>query len=166
MIPRCTVFKLLSFTQLLKTIKRVVQGYFRDTWLLFFVNREFNKLFFVFCDQMFVRAPRKARISNYRYWWFYFLFLPDFQFRELRKINKENESILMRMMNFCKLLFAVLLFPFATYDLFSDTLLPLFCLRTRWETVLYMLIIWLETEMKVWYPWFVISYFLVREQCN
>ena len=47
------------------------------------------ELFFVFRDQMVVRAPRKTRINN-RYSWSYFLFFPDFQFQDFRKINKEN----------------------------------------------------------------------------
>ena len=40
--------------------KKVVPGYFRDCdyLLLFFVNREFHKLFFVFRAQIIVRAPR------------------------------------------------------------------------------------------------------------
>ena len=50
------------------------------------------ELFFVFRDQMVVRAPRKTRINN-RYSWSYFLFFPDFQFQDFRKINKESESI-------------------------------------------------------------------------
>ena len=41
---------------------------------------------------MVVRTPRKTRINN-RYSWFYYLFLPDFQFRNLRKINKDHGSI-------------------------------------------------------------------------
>ena len=47
------------------------------------------ELFFVFRDQMVVRAPRKTGINN-RYPWYYFLFFPDFQFQDFRKINKEN----------------------------------------------------------------------------
>ena len=46
--------------------KRVVQVYFllRDYLFFFFLNREFNKLFFVFRDQKVVRAPRTARIDK------------------------------------------------------------------------------------------------------
>ena len=59
-------------------------------------------------------APRvfqgKRKTWN-RYSRCYFLFVSDFQFRDLLKINKENESIkweqlLMRMINLCNLLFA------------------------------------------------------------
>ena len=43
----------------------------------------------MFRDQKVVRAPRKTRINN-RYSWLYFLIIfPDFQFWDLRKINKE-----------------------------------------------------------------------------
>ena len=46
--------------------KRVVQVYFllRDYLFFLFLNREFNKLFFVFRDQKVVRAPRTARIDK------------------------------------------------------------------------------------------------------
>ena len=58
--------------------KRVVQVYFllRDYLFFFFLNREFNKLFFVFRDQKVVRAPRTPRIDK-RYSWLNYLFFPD-----------------------------------------------------------------------------------------
>ena len=62
---------------------RVVQGYSRDAWLadlIFFVKREFRKLFFVIRDPKVLRDPWRTWIIN-RYSWFYHSILRDFQTR-------------------------------------------------------------------------------------
>ena len=127
------------------------------------MNREFNKLFFVTHDQMVVRTPRKTRINN-RYSWFYYLFFPDFQFRDLRKINKDHGSIKWKWWIFvsCYLQSRFLFSPRS--NCFSDTLFFAYeQVKKRYLTF------WLfdsKTEMKVWYPWFVIGYFFICEPCQ
>ena len=62
---------------------RVVQGYSRVAWLadlIFFVTREFRKLFFVIRDPKVLRDPWRTWIIN-RYSWFYHSILRDFQTR-------------------------------------------------------------------------------------
>ena len=105
----------------------------RDYLFLFFMNREFcvnsSELFFVFHDQMVVRAPRKTRINN-RYPWYYFLFFPDdFQFQDFRKINKENESIKWEWWIFVICYLQSCFFFSTLSSCFSGTLLTIFSLR-------------------------------------
>ena len=56
----------------------------RDCLYLFFVNLEFNKLFFGFRDQKVVCAPRKTRINN-RYSCLWFLLPLIFSFKTSRR---------------------------------------------------------------------------------
>ena len=97
-----------------------------EWWI--FVSCYLQSCFFCF------RHFQGKRKTWNRYSRCYFLFVSEFRFRDLRKINKENESIkweqlLMRMMNLCKLLFAVLLFLFATFKLFFRPYFNTFSLR-------------------------------------
>ena len=59
------------------------------TCFYFFLNGEFIiRVLWPNC------CPCPKKSSNYyQYLWYYFLFPPDFQFWDLWKINKENESI-------------------------------------------------------------------------
>ena len=79
-------------------------------------------------DQMAVRTPRKTRINN-RYSWFYYLFFPDFQFRDLRKINKDHGSIEWKWWIFVSCYLQSCFFFSPRSSCFSDTLSPLFFLR-------------------------------------
>ena len=66
----------------------------------------------------------------------------------------------MRMMNFCKLLFAVLLFFRHFWAVFQTLLLPLFSLhKNKIKNGIHAHLSDSKAEMKVWYPWFVIRYF-------
>ena len=66
----------------------------RDNLFLFFLNPEFYKLFFVFRDEMVVRAPRKTWIIKLSIFVILLHILaPNFQFRDLRKISNYYESI-------------------------------------------------------------------------
>ena len=67
-------------------------------------------------------CPKKSS-NYYQYLWYYFLFPPDFQFWDLWKINKENESIKWEWW------IAVLLFLFATFKLFFRHSFSTFSLR-------------------------------------
>ena len=87
-----------------------------------------SELFFVFHDQMVVRAPRKTRINN-RYPWYYFLFFPDFQCQDFRKINKENESIKWEWWIFVICYLQSCFFFSTLSSCFSGTLLTIFSLR-------------------------------------
>ena len=68
----------------------------------------------------------------------------------------------MRMMNFCKLPFAVLLFLLATFKLFfrhSFYHFFLCVLKNKIKNGIHADLCDSKAEMKVWYPWFVIRYF-------
>ena len=94
--------------------------------------------------------------------WFCYLFSPDFQFRDLRKINKDWARQ-MRMMNFCKLVFAVLLFFSPLLSCFSDTPFTTFF----WSKTVYVLIYVtqkLKWKFDIRDSWLVT--FLVREPCQ
>ena len=105
----------------------------RDYLFLFFLNPEFNKLFFVFRDQMVVRAPRKTWIiKSSIFVSLLHILAPNFQFRDLRKINNYYESIEWHCWVFvsCYLQSCFFFFPFQA--VFQTLLYHFFlCVKTR-----------------------------------
>ena len=105
----------------------------RDYLFLFFLNPEFNKLFFVFRDQMVVRAPRKTWIiKSSIFVSLLHILAPNFQFRDLRKISNYYESIEWHCWVFvsCYLQSCFFFFPFQA--VFQTLLYHFFlCVKTR-----------------------------------
>ena len=92
--------------------------------------------------------------------WFCYLFFPDFQFRDLRKINKDYERVKWEWWIFVSSHLQYCFFFSPLLSCFSTLLLPLFSLRkNKIKNGIHADLCDSKAEMKVWYPWFVIRYF-------
>ena len=92
--------------------------------------------------------------------WFYYSFFPDFQFRDLRKINKDYERVKWEWWIFVSCYLQYCFFFRHFQGVFQTFLLPLFSLRKKKiKNGIRADLCDSKAEMKVWYPWFVIRYF-------
>ena len=126
----------------------VIQRYFRDTWssdlFLFFVN----SVNYSSCSvTKWLSVPRGKLWLIIDIRDFITYFFPDFQFRDLRKINKDYERGKWEWWIFVSCYLQYCFFFSATFKLFFRHSFYHFflCVRTRSKTV-YLLIMWLKSS--------------------